>query len=76
MLVAQVVHYLTHYGADLTGNFVMGNQMAEQSSNLYFDSVQREDYSQITAQIEVSPQVFGSSIAGEQPEPVTTAVII
>ncbi|MBO1927038.1 HipA domain-containing protein [Thiomicrorhabdus sp. 6S2-11] len=65
---AQVVHYLTHYGADLTGNLVLGNQMAERVSELNFAQISRIDYSQITAQIKASPQVFGSSIAGEQPK--------
>lgn len=65
---AQIADYLTGYGADLTGNFVLGNRMAEQASALSFTKISRADYSQITVQIKSSPQVFGSSIAGEQPK--------
>nr|WP_279576227.1 HipA domain-containing protein [Thiomicrorhabdus marina] len=42
--------------------------MAERVSELNFAQISRIDYSQITAQIKASPQVFGSSIAGEQPK--------
>ncbi|WP_319558097.1 HipA domain-containing protein [Thiomicrorhabdus sp.] len=64
----QILHYLTHYGVDLAGNFVLGNFMAERASSLSFDVVSRENYAQITTQIKTSPQVFASSIAGEQPK--------
>lgn len=65
---AQIVHYLTHYGFDLAGNQVLGNSMAEQASAAQFEAVSRDGYSQITAQIKAAPQIYGSSIAGEQPK--------
>lgn len=65
---AQIVHYLTHYGFDLAGNTILGHSMAERASAAEFEVVNRDGYSQITAQIQTAPQIYGSSIAGEQPK--------
>lgn len=64
----QVLHYMTNYGEDLTGNLVLGNAMAEKAANKNYPVVTREDYSYIANSINQSPENLGSSIAGEQPK--------
>lgn len=64
----QVWHYLTHFGQDLTGNFVLSNRMAEKASEYRYPVHQRDDYLFISESINKTPDNLGSSVAGEQPK--------
>jgi hypothetical protein len=64
----QIMHYLTHYGHDLAGNFIVGKAMAEKATKTEYKSQTPEDYPEIALNINKNPDSIGSSIAGEQPK--------
>lgn len=65
---SQILHYLTHYGQDLPGNFILGSEMATKTANQSYKSTGRDSYPEITRSINRSPDNLGSSVAGEQPK--------
>lgn len=64
----QILHYLTHYGKDLTGNLILSQPMAIKAGELQYPITTRADYSQITSDINKAPENLGSSVAGKQPK--------
>jgi hypothetical protein len=62
------MHYLTHYGHDLAGNFIVGKAMAEKAAKTEYKIQTSEDYPEIVLNINKNPDTIGSSIAGEQPK--------
>lgn len=64
----QALHYLTHYGYDLPGDFVLGDSMAMKASELTPVTVDRIEYPLIASGINRTPDNAGSSVGGEQPK--------
>ena len=64
----QILHYLTHYGYDLTGNIILSSNMAHQAAEQQHPIITQNEYSEISQSINKIPDNLGSSIAGEQPK--------
>lgn len=64
----QALHYLTHYGDDLPGHFILGSAIAQKAANTQHPRLARSDYARLVQDIHSHPESMGSSIAGEQPK--------
>ncbi|WP_232023566.1 HipA domain-containing protein [Thiomicrorhabdus aquaedulcis] len=63
----QIMHYLTHYGIDLAGSFVVGKPAALEAQQLNFKPIKKSEYCAIALEV-AKHSNRGSSIGGEQPK--------